>query len=136
MAPLAAEAKTQILLESLSINKTNVVTSMQEAADIIFEINHPGISGIFDFHNCIEEKLSWPELIEHFKKMIQHVHINEIDGGYPGSGSSNFRPAFDALKRINYAGWVSLEVFNQTESPEKILQETNRIILNAKVSKN
>ena len=128
LAPFAAEANTQILLESLSVRKTNVVTSQQEAADIIREINHPGISGIFDFHNCINEKLSWPELIEHFKDIIQHVHFNEMDGGYPGSGNSDFVPAFHALEQINYAGWVSLEVFNQTESPQKILQETNRVI--------
>ena len=128
LAPFAAEANTQILLEALSARKTNVVTSMQAAADIIREIDHPAISGIFDFHNCIEEKLAWPELIENFKDVIQHVHFNEIDGGYPGSGDSDFVPAFKALKRINYSGWVSLEVFDQTESPEKILRETNQVI--------
>ena len=128
LAPFAAGANTQILLESLSARKTNVVTSMQEAADIIHEIDHPGISGIFDFHNCINETLSWPELIGNFEAIIQHVHLNEIDGGYPGSGNSDFVPAFEALKEINYSGWISLEVFNQTESPETILRETKRVI--------
>ena len=128
LAPVAAGANTRILIESLSIRKTNVVTSMQEAADIIHEIDHPGISGIFDFHNCINEALSWPELIEHHKDIIQHVHFNEIDGGYPGSGNSDFVPAFKALERIHFQGWVSLEVFNQTEPPETILRETNRLI--------
>ena len=128
LAPLAAEVNTQILLEALAVRKTNVVTSLQAAADIIREIDHPAISGIFDFHNCIDEKLSWPELIAHFKDIIQHVHFNEIDGGYPGSGNSDFVPAFNALERINFSGWVSLEVFNQTESPEKILRETYRMI--------
>lgn len=128
LAPFADDANTQILLESLSYRKTNVVTSMQEAADIIREIGHPGISGIFDFHNCINEKLSWPELIEHYQDIIQHVHLNEMDGGYPGSGNSDFMPAFNALRQINYRGWVSLEVFNQTEPPQRILTETSRVI--------
>jgi sugar phosphate isomerase/epimerase len=65
---------------------------------------------------------------ELFEDIIQHVQLNEIDRGYPGSGNSDFLPAFDALQQIDYCGWVSLEVFNQTGSPEKILSETSQVI--------
>jgi sugar phosphate isomerase/epimerase len=67
-------------------------------------------------------------LIECFKDSIRHVHFNEIDGGYPGSGNSDYAPAFEALKRCDYCGWISLEVFDQKQSPKTILRETRRTI--------
>jgi sugar phosphate isomerase/epimerase len=60
--------------------------------------------------------------------MIQHVHLNEVDGNYPGTGSSDFVPAFKALKKRNYDGWISLEIFHFDEPPEKILSDTMQIL--------
>ena len=67
-------------------------------------------------------------MIERFKGIIKHVHFNEIDGGYPGSGNSDYIPAFQALKKIDYSGWISLELFNQKEPPASILQKTRTFI--------
>jgi sugar phosphate isomerase/epimerase len=130
LAAFAESGKTTILIEPLSARITNVVNTLKEAEDLIHAIDHPAVSGIFDFHNCTEEKQSWPELIECFKDSIRHVHFNEIDGGYPGSGNSDYTPAFEALKRCGYCGWISLEVFDQKESPETILRKTRRTIQN------
>jgi len=130
LAPIAESGNTTIVIEPLSARITNVVNTLKEAENLIHAIDHPAVSGIFDFHNCTEEKQSWQALIECFKDSIRHVHLNEIDGGYPGSGSSDYAPTFAALKRCGYGGWISLEVFDQKESPERILRETRRTIQN------
>jgi sugar phosphate isomerase/epimerase len=86
------------------------------------------VCSIFDFHNCTEESLDWPQLITIYRHIIDHVHLNEKDGGYPGSGASEFLPAFKALENIKFSGWISLEVFNQKKPPEVILEATSRFI--------
>lgn len=128
LAPLAESGNTKILLEPLATRITNVVNTMQEAEAVIRAIDHPAISGIFDFHNCTGEKMSWPELILKYISIIEHVHFNEPDGGYPTTGRSDFLPAFKALQACGYAGWISLEIFNQTDPPEKVLRETRQVI--------
>jgi len=128
LAPFADQGNTKILVEPLSASVTDMINTLSEVEDLIGEIDHPAVSGIFDFHNCTEETLTWPQLIARFQQIITHVHVNEVDGGYPGSGASDFLPAFKALKNIAYPGWVSLEVFNQKKPPEIILKQTARFI--------
>ena len=128
LAPFAEQGNTTILIEPLSAESTNVINTLEAAEKLICEIGQPAVSGIFDFHNCTEEEFSWSNLIERFKGIIKHVHFNEIDGGYPGSGNSDYIPAFQALKKIDYSGWISLELFNQKEPPASILQKTRTFI--------
>ncbi len=128
LAPFAEQGNTKILVEPLSASITDMINTLSEAEALIETVGHPSIGGIFDFHNCTEESLSWPQLIHGYRQIIDHVHLNEKDGGYPGSGASDFLPAFKALTEINYAGWVSLEVFDCKESPEIILKATSRFI--------
>jgi sugar phosphate isomerase/epimerase len=91
-------------------------------------VDSGGVQGIFDFHNCSDETQVWPELIREHVSMIRHVHLNELNGSYPGTGNSDFLPAFRALAEISYSGWVSLEVFHVPEDPEKVLSETGRFL--------
>jgi len=128
IAPLAEAANTKILIEPLSKTITNVINTLEEAQGLIQGIDGTAVGSIFDFHNCVHETRSWPDLIDTYTDIIHHVHFNEIDGGYPGSGGSNFMPAFKALHRNNYSGWVSLEVFNVTDPPEQVLESTAREI--------
>jgi len=45
---------------------------------------------------------------------------NEMNGGYPGSDSYDFRPVLQALKDLGYRRWLSVEVFDFRPGAEKI----------------
>ena len=83
---------------------------------------------MFDFHNCDDERQPWEQLIEAYFEIIQHVHLNEVDGKYPGAGNSDFVPAFSVLQRRHCSGWVSLEIFHFDDPPEQILASTMHTI--------
>ncbi len=59
---------------------------------------------------------------------MRHVHVNEMDGGHPGTSSYDFRPVLGALRRLNYAGWVSLEAFNFKPGAETIANDSIRYL--------
>ena len=128
LAEFTAQRNCTILLESLSSDQTDVINSMAEAAQSIQRIGHPGIRGIFDFHNCSDETHSWEKLIEDHFPIIRHVHLNEVNGSYPGTGSSDFVPAFKKLVQLGYDGWISLEIFHLPEDPAIVLRETKTFL--------
>jgi len=129
LADYTAQRGCTILLESLSSEQTDVINTMAEAEESIRRIGHPAIRGIFDFHNCADETDSWAELIEAHFPVIGHVHLNEVNGSWPGTGSSDFLPAFRKLGEKEYRGWISLEIFHVPEDPARVLKETREFLL-------
>jgi D-psicose/D-tagatose/L-ribulose 3-epimerase len=124
VAPHAGERKCVIAIESLPGKDTDVVNTLREAVGIVENLRTPAIQTMFDFHNSTDEREPMDVLVRRYFRYIRHVHINEMDGRYPGTGSMNFLPVFTALAELKYAGWVSLEVFDFKPGPEQILRGT------------
>jgi len=124
VAPHAGERGCTILIEALASRETNVVNTLAQAVKIVGEINHPAIQTMFDFHNTADEKEPAETLIRRYFRHIRHIHVNEMDGRYPGSGSFDFLPGFKALADLKYRRWVSLEVFDFKPDPDQILNRT------------
>jgi D-psicose/D-tagatose/L-ribulose 3-epimerase len=122
VAPQAADRGATILMEALPLGQCDVVTSLDEAASLVQQINHPAIRTMFDVHNAIDETEPHAELVNRHYDLIRHIHVNELDGRYPGTGSYDFKPVFDVLSRRGYTGWISLEVFDFTAGAERIAQ--------------
>jgi len=51
-----------------------------------------------------------------------------MDGGYPGTADYDFRPVLQALRRLDYRGWVSLEAFDFKPGAEKIANDSLRYL--------
>lgn len=65
-----------------------------------------------------------------FRYAMWHVHVQEMDGRYLGTGSSatDFVQAFQTLKDPRYDRWVSLEVFDFTPGGQRIAEASMRIL--------
>jgi len=59
-----------------------------------------------------------PELVERYYEWIRHIHVNETDGKHCGAGDYDFGPVLAILKKLNYAGWISLEAFDFSPGAE------------------
>jgi sugar phosphate isomerase/epimerase len=128
VAPQAADRGVTVLMEALPIGQCDVVTTLDEAAALVRQIDHPAIRTMFDCHNAIDETEPHAELIERHYDLIRHIHVNELDGRYPGTGSYDFKPLFDVLRRRGYARWISAEVFDFTPGAEKIARDSLRYL--------
>ena len=116
----ARERNCVICMETLDHSQTDVDCTLAETVEILHRVNKPAVQTMFDFHNTPDEKDPPDVLVERYFPMIRHVHINEMDGRWPGSGHSDYVPLLRTLKRKNYRGWISLEVFDFKAGAENI----------------
>lgn len=112
VAPQAARRGVTILVEPLAPHLCNVVNTMAEAIAIVDQVKSPAVQSMFDTHNTTAETAPLPDVIRKHFARIRHVHLNELDGRYPGAGNFAFGPVLQTLRDLDYRGWLSVEVFN------------------------
>jgi sugar phosphate isomerase/epimerase len=69
---------------------------------------------------CVGEEPS--EVITRFANVIGHIHIEDIKGRIHnhkicGQGDINFSSIFDALHKIKYNGFISVELYPYQDNP-------------------
>jgi D-psicose/D-tagatose/L-ribulose 3-epimerase len=126
VAPHAAERGVTVLIEALPKAQCDVVLTLDEAASLVREIGSPAIRTMFDVHNAVDEVEPHASLVERHFGLIRHVHVQELDGRHCGTGSYDFKPVFEVLRRRSFAGWVSLEAFDFTPGAETLANESLR----------
>jgi len=129
IAQYAVERNSTILIETLPKKHSNIINTLEESKQLIRSIDKVSINGMFDFHNCADENIPWSELIENNFDIIQHIHLNGVNGSYPSTKNTNFIPAFMKLAQKNYKGWISLEIFHKPKDPDFVLSETRNFLI-------
>jgi len=128
VAPHAEQRGVTVLVEALPLNQCDVITTLAEAVAIVKQVNSRAVRTMFDTHNAVDESSPHAALVDRYFDLIRHVHINETDGRHPGTGSYDFKPVLDVLRRRDYEHCVSLEAFDFTPGSEKIAHDSLRFI--------
>ena len=124
LAPHAEQRSAAILMEPLAPHQSDVVTTLEQAMEIVRAVKSPAVQTILDTHNTAAEKLPLDELIRKYLPGIRHVHLNEMDGRRPGAGNFPFPLVLKTLKELEYAGWLSVEVFDFKPDGETVARES------------
>jgi sugar phosphate isomerase/epimerase len=124
IAAHAADRGVTILVEALPQSQSDVIHTLEEAVAVVREIDSPGVRTMFDTHNAEDETEPHDKLIERYFDLIRHVHLNEMNGGHPGSANYDFAPIFAMLERLNYSRWVSVEAFDFSVGADTIARES------------
>ncbi len=113
MAEDARERGVTLQLEPLNRFEIYLLNSAADGARFVREVGHDHCRLLYDtFHANIEEK-SVSAALSACAREIGHVHISENDRSTPGRGQVNWTETFDALARIGYDGWLTIEAFGQ-----------------------
>jgi D-psicose/D-tagatose/L-ribulose 3-epimerase len=111
VAEHAAKVHVTLGVECLNRFETYLLNTHADSARFCREVGHPYCRMMYDtFHANIEEK-SIPLALHACRDMLCHVHISENDRSTPGKGLVRWCQNFDALRQINYNGWLMVEAF-------------------------
>lgn len=114
---IASRLGITVTLEALNRFECYFLNTMGDLATYLDAVDHPNISGMYDtFHANIEEKDPLAALAA-ISRHLSHFHVSENDRGTPGKGHIDFAPAFAALKRADYDGWITIEAFGRALPP-------------------
>mgnify|MGYP000159196663 FL=1 len=113
--PVAKSAGIKFALEPLNRFETDIVSTTNQAIEIVDKINNDALGILLDtFHMSMEEG-SIPRAIRAAGSRVVHFQANENHRGFPGTGSMNWPETMRALSDIDYRGPISLEPFRRDD---------------------
>lgn len=125
--PRLADRGVVLCMEPLTKKETDFINTCEQAVELIQRVDHPNLR----LHQDVKAMLGAetepiPLLIEKYASFLEHFHANDANLLGPGMGETDFGPIFQALLKINYQGWVSVEVFDSTPGMEQIARSSLR----------
>ena len=120
----AQEQGVLFCIEPLSRNETNFIVNVDEAAQLVREVDHPGLKMMVDTKAMSCDPRPIPEQVRTVYPLFQHVHLNDPNLRGPGMGELDFRPIFQTLNDLSYTRWLSVEVFDFSPGAERTARES------------
>ncbi len=106
---VAVRSGCRLLVEPLNRYETHLLKRLADAVAIVKRVKSKGVVIMADlFHMSIEED-DIPAAIRDAGKLIRHVHLADSQRLQPGTGMTNFRAAFKALKEVRFGDFMALE---------------------------
>jgi sugar phosphate isomerase/epimerase len=124
----AEEHGVILCLEPLTHRLTNFITKASEAVKMVEDINHSNFKMMIDVRSASDDELPIPELIRRSAEHLAHFHANDDNGRGPGNGNADYAGISDAIKEIDYRGYLSVEVFDFRPDPETIAIESLNVL--------
>ncbi len=121
----AKRSNLPLFYEPLNRYETNLFNRQADAAAWIRSRKIANVKILADlFHMNIEES-NVPAALMDVGDLLGHIHFVDSNRRAPGLGHTDFTPIVQALKSLNYKGYVSAECFPIPDSDQAAQQTIN-----------
>lgn len=116
LGSLAKAAGAQLIFEPLNRYESNMSNTLADGIELLETAGATEVRLLADlFHMNIEEA-DLPSAIRAAGSWIGHVHFADSNRSAAGMGHTDFGPIVEALRAVDYAGYLSAEVFPKPDS--------------------
>jgi len=131
VVPALESCNIRIAIEPLGPQEGNFLNQASQARELIEMIGSEHVKLHLDVKAMSSEEKPIEEIIQESADILIHFHANDPNRLGPGMGAVDQRPIFEMLNQIHYDGWVSVEVFDYSPGPERLLKESMENMLAA-----
>ena len=122
--PTLEKTETVLAVEPLGPAEGNFLNTAAEAARLITMVDSPHCRLHLDTKAMSSEDAPMSEIIRQNSSLLEHFHANDPNLLGPGFGELDFVPILEALRGVDYQGWISVEVFDYTPGPERLARQS------------
>lgn len=115
IAPRAGERQVYYCIEALTPGETNTITSMDQAVQLVRDVDHPAFQTMIDTKaTATNESAPVEQVVERWLPtgVVRHIHFNDRNRRAPGQGDDRFTGTLRVLQKLDYEGYVSMEPFD------------------------
>lgn len=124
-ADYAAKNDITLCLESWNRYETYMADSLEKVSKLCKRIDRPNVGVMGDtFHMNIEEADMAGSLRKYAEQLV-HMHFADSNRAAPGQGHIDFVPIVQALKEINYDGYIVFELLPAGGDPFAVMKAGN-----------
>lgn len=104
----------------------NMVEDADDAMQMMEDVGLPNVKVMFDTFHALYRSEVPSDYIYTMGKDLKHVHFSDYNRLAPGHGGMDFLPVMQALKDVNYDGYVTMEVGFASRSvhPDSIARQS------------
>jgi sugar phosphate isomerase/epimerase len=116
VAAYAAPKGVTLILEPVNRYEINFINSVEEGAALLSEVGAANMALMPDLFHMNIEDVSLSGTLERYASKIAYVHFADSNRLAPGQGHTDFRAVLAALKRMEYDGWISVEILPEPDA--------------------
>ncbi len=99
-----------LILEPVNRYELNFINNIEQGVSLLKAVDAPDLPLMPDlFHMNIEDRSLAGEF-EQYREHIAYLHFADSNRLAPGQGHTDFPAVFAAMRRMNYRGWISVEI--------------------------
>lgn len=111
-AERAASSGVTLVLEAQNSSDVPgfLVRTQEQTAAVVEAVGSDGVRLLFDIYHVAREQGDVIDALARLHPLIGHIQLADAPGRHqPGTGDVNWRPLFELIASIGYAGWIGCE---------------------------